>query len=50
MNMCEFGNTIDLGKMDFDFSSKNYNSKVYTSFAKVVGFVTRITQKLVLHF
>jgi hypothetical protein len=50
MNMCGFDSTTDLGKMDFNFSCKNYNSKLYTSFAKVVGLVTRSTTKLVLHF
>jgi hypothetical protein len=50
MNMCGFGSTTDLGKMDFNFSCKNRNSKVYTSFAKVVGLVTRSTEKLILHF
>jgi hypothetical protein len=50
MNMRRFCSTRDLGKMDFNFSCKNYSSKVYTSFAKVVRFVTRSTEKLVLHF
>jgi hypothetical protein len=42
MNMCGFGSTTDLGKMDFNFSCKNYSSKVYTSFANIVGFVTSV--------
>jgi riboflavin transporter FmnP len=50
MNMCGFSSTTDLGKMGFYFSCKNYSSKVYTSFAKVVGFVTRSSEKLVLQF
>jgi hypothetical protein len=48
--MCGFGSTTDLGKTHFNFSCKNYSSKVYTSFAKVVGFVTRSTAKLVGQF
>jgi hypothetical protein len=50
MNMCGFGSTTDLGKMDFNVSCKNYSSKIYTSFAKVVGLVTRGTAKLVFTF
>jgi hypothetical protein len=50
MIMCGFGSIIDLGKMDSNFSCKNHNSKVYTCFAKVVGLVTRSTEKLVLQF
>jgi hypothetical protein len=50
MNMCGFGSTIDLGKTHFNFSWKNYSSKVYTSFAKVVGLVTKSTTKLVWQF
>jgi hypothetical protein len=50
MNMCRFCSTTDLGKMDFNFSCKNYNSKVYTCFAKVVGLFTGKVQKLLLHF
>jgi hypothetical protein len=48
--MCGFGSTTDLGKMDFNFSCKNRNSKVYTSLEKIVGLVTRSTEKLILHF
>jgi hypothetical protein len=40
MNLCGFGGTTDLGKTHFNFSCKNYSSKVYTSFAKVVDFGT----------
>jgi hypothetical protein len=36
--------------MDFNVSCKNYSSKIYTSFAKVVGLVTRGTAKLVFTF
>jgi hypothetical protein len=50
MNMCGFGCTTDVGKRDFYFSCKNYSSKVYTIFAKVVGFGTRSTTKLILQF
>jgi hypothetical protein len=50
MNLCGFGSTTDLGKMNFNFSCKNYSSEVYTSFAKVVGIVTWSTTKLVLQF
>jgi hypothetical protein len=50
MNLCGFDSTTDLGKMDLNFSCKNYSSKVYTSFVKVVGFVTRSTTKMVLQF
>jgi hypothetical protein len=50
MNMCGFGSTTDLGKTHFNFSCKNHNSKVYTSFAKVEGLVTRGIEKLVLQF
>jgi hypothetical protein len=50
MIMCGFGSTTDLGKTRFNFSCKNYSSKAYTSFAKVVGLVTRSTTKLVLQF
>jgi hypothetical protein len=46
--MCGFGSTTDLGKTHFNFSYKNYNKKIYTSFAKVVGLVTRSIAKLVL--
>jgi hypothetical protein len=48
--MCGFGSTTDLGKLGFYFSCKNDSSKVYTSFAKVVGFFARRTAKLVLQF
>jgi hypothetical protein len=48
--MCGFSSTTDLGKMDFNFSCKNYNSKVYTCFAKDVVLLTWNTTKLVLHF
>jgi hypothetical protein len=50
MNMCGFGSTTDLGKIHFNFSFKNCSSKVYISFAKVVGFVTGSIEKLVLQF
>jgi hypothetical protein len=50
MNIYGLGSTIDLGKRVFYFSCKNYSSKVYTSFAKVVVLVTLSTEKLVLHF
>jgi hypothetical protein len=48
--MCGFDSTADLGKINFNFSCKNYSSKAYTSFAKVVGFVTKSTTELVLQF
>jgi hypothetical protein len=35
------GSTTDLGKTHSNFSCKNESSKVYTSFAKAVGLVTR---------
>jgi hypothetical protein len=50
MNIYGLGSTTDLGKRVFYFSCKNYSSKVYTSFAKVVVLVTHSTEKLVLHF
>jgi hypothetical protein len=40
----------DLGKSHFDFSSKNYSSKVYTCFVEFVGLVTQSTTKLGLQF
>jgi hypothetical protein len=48
--MCGFGSTTDLGKTHFNFSCKNYSSKVYTSFAKVVGLVTMSIANFVLQF
>jgi hypothetical protein len=48
--MYGFCKTTDLGKTHFNFSSKDYSSKVYTSFAKVVVLVTQSTTKLDLQF
>jgi hypothetical protein len=48
--MYGFGSTTDLGKMNFYFSCKNYSSKVYNSFAKVVGFGTRVHQNWFCNF
>jgi hypothetical protein len=48
--MYGFCRTTNLGKTHFNFSSKNYSSKVCTSFAKVVVLVTQITAKLDLQF
>jgi hypothetical protein len=45
-----FCTTTDLGKKGFNVSCKNYNTKVYISFAKDVGLLTRKAAKLVLHF
>jgi hypothetical protein len=50
MNMYGFCRITDLGKSHFNFSSKNYSSKVYTCFVKVVVLVTQSTAKLDLHF
>jgi hypothetical protein len=36
--------------MNFNFSCKNYSSRVYTSFVIFVVLVTQSTAKLVLHF
>jgi hypothetical protein len=36
--------------MDFNFSCKNYNTKVYTTFKKVVGIRKGKAAKFVLHF
>jgi hypothetical protein len=48
--MCGFGGTTGLGKTHFNFSCKNYSSKVYTSFAEVVGFGTISTEKWFCNF
>jgi hypothetical protein len=48
--MYGFCRNTDLGISHFNFSSKNYSSKVYTCFAKVVGLVTRSTEKLGLQY
>jgi hypothetical protein len=48
--MCGFCRITDLGILLFNFSSKNYTSKVYTRFEKVVVLVTRSTKKLGLLF
>jgi hypothetical protein len=40
----------DLGILLFNFSSKNYSSKVYTYLEKVVVLVTQSTAKLSLQF
>jgi hypothetical protein len=50
MKTCRFCSTTDLGKKDFTFSCKNYNSKVYTSFTKVVVPFTMKLTKLVSQF
>jgi hypothetical protein len=50
MNIYGLGNTTDLGKTHSNFSCKNYSSKEYTSFAKVVVLVTQSTTKLFLQF
>jgi hypothetical protein len=48
--MYGFCRIIDLGKTHFNFSSKNYRSKVYTFFAENVDLVTLSTTKLVCQF
>jgi hypothetical protein len=48
--MCGFCIITDLGILLFNFSSKNYSSKVYTYLDKVVVLVTRSTKKLSLLF
>jgi hypothetical protein len=45
-----FCRNIDLGVLLFNLSSKNYSSKVYTYFGKVVVLVTHNTTKLGLQF
>jgi hypothetical protein len=44
--MYGFCGITDLGKTHFNFSSKNYSSKVYTSFAENVVLVTQSTTDL----
>jgi hypothetical protein len=48
--MYGFCRITDLGKPHYNFSSKNYSSKVYTCFVKVVVLVTQSTEKLDLQF
>jgi hypothetical protein len=48
--MYGFCRITEQGKSRFYFSSKNYSSKVYICFAKVVGLVTQGTTKLGLQF
>jgi hypothetical protein len=48
--MYGFCRITDLGISYFNFSSKNYSSKVYTCFGKVVVLVTQSTEKLGLQF
>jgi hypothetical protein len=48
--MYRFCRITDLGKSYFNFSSKNYSSKVYTCFVKVVVLVIQSTAKLGLQF
>jgi hypothetical protein len=50
MNIYGLGSTTDLGKTHSNFSCKNYSSKVYTKFAKVIVLVTQSTTKLVFQF
>jgi hypothetical protein len=50
MNIYGLSSTTDLGKRVSYFSCKNYSSKVYTSFVKVVVLGTQSTTKLVLQF
>jgi hypothetical protein len=45
-----FCRITDLGISPFNFSSKNYSSKLYTCFEKVVALVTQSTTKLGLQF
>jgi hypothetical protein len=44
--MYGFCRITDLAKSHFNFSSKNFSSKVYTCFVKVIGLVTQSTTKL----
>jgi hypothetical protein len=46
--MSGFCRNTDLGILLFNFSSKNYSSKVYTYLEKVVVLVTLSTKKFVL--
>jgi hypothetical protein len=48
--MCRFCRNKDLSILLLNFSSKNYSSKVYTFFGKVVVLVTQSTTKLDLQF
>jgi hypothetical protein len=48
--MYGFCRNTDLGISHFNFSSKNCTSKVYICFAKVVGLLTKSTEKLGLQF
>jgi hypothetical protein len=48
--MCGFCRITDLGILLFNFSSKQYSSKVYTYLEKVVVLATQSTTKLSLHF
>jgi hypothetical protein len=48
--MYGFCRITDLGISPFNFSSKNYSSKVYICFEKVVVLVTQSTTKLGLQF
>jgi hypothetical protein len=48
--MCGFCRITDLRISQFNFSSKTYNSKVYTRYRKVVVLVTQNTTKLDLQF
>jgi hypothetical protein len=42
----KFCRITDLGKSHFNFSSKNYSSKVYTFFVEIVALVTKSAAKL----
>jgi hypothetical protein len=48
--MCGFCRIADLGILLFNFSSKNYSSKVYTYLEKVVVLLTQAAKKLSLPF
>jgi hypothetical protein len=48
--MYGFCRNTNLGISHFNFSSKNYSSKVYTYFAENVDLVTQSTIKLGLQF
>jgi hypothetical protein len=48
--LCGFCRNTNLSILLFYFSSKNYNSKVYTYLEKVVVLVTLRTSKLILIF
>jgi hypothetical protein len=50
MILCGFCRNINLGILLFNFSSKNYSSKVYTYLEKVVDLVILSTAKLGLLF